>query len=54
MEAGSNRTAKASNIEKHNTEKSKQTRNKALKLRGKSEKYFKIELFVKIFFGSIN
>ena len=43
MEAGSKRTAKASSIAKHNTTRSKQIKNTALKLRGKSDKYFKIK-----------
>ena len=39
-EAGSKRIAKASSIAKHNTTKSKQIKNTALKLRGKSVKFF--------------
>ena len=53
MEAGSKRAAKASSTAKHNTEKSKHINNPALKLRGKSAKYFKIKLGDTIFNGSM-
>ena len=44
MEAGSNRTAKASSIEKPRITASTQIRNAALTLRGKFAKFFKIKL----------
>ena len=52
-EAGSKRTAKASNIVKHNITKSKQIKNIALTVRGESAKYFKIKLGDTIFNGSM-
>ena len=53
MEAGSKRTAKANSIAKHNTARSKQIKNAALTLRGKSAKFFKIKLGDTIFNGSM-
>ena len=42
-EVGLKRTAKASSTAKHSTTKSKQIKNAALTLRGKSAKFFKIK-----------
>ena len=52
-EAGSKRTAKDSRIAKINTEKSKNIKNMALILRGKSAKCFKIKLEDTEFNGSM-